>query len=64
MTKQEQPAYDRMIEGMSTKDVAALCHLFLLKRSVDGGPGRVWDGRKHLDLEDSITEVLLGMGML
>jgi hypothetical protein len=55
--------WDKMIDGMFDKDVRALCHLLLLKRSVDGGPGRVWDASKHLEYEDLITETLAQMGM-
>ena len=55
--------WDKMIDGMFDKDVRALCHLLLLKRSVDGGPGRVWDASKHLEYEDLITETLARMNM-
>ena len=55
--------WDKMIDGMSDKNVRSLCHLLLLKRSVDGGPERVWDASAHLDYEDSITETLAQMGV-
>jgi len=50
--------YDRMIDGMFNSDVQSLCHLLLLKRSVDGLNGREWDAHKHLDYERSIQETL------
>ncbi len=50
--------YDRMIEGMFNSDVRALCHLLLLKRSVDGLNGRTWDAHEHMDYERSIQETL------
>jgi hypothetical protein len=50
--------YARMLEGMFGDEVRALCHLLLLKRSVDGLNGRRWDAAEHLDYEDSIVETL------
>ena len=55
--------WDKMIDGMFNKDVRALCHLLLLKRSVDGINGRTWDASKHLDYETAIAETLARMGM-
>ena len=50
--------YDQIVEGMDNNSVRALCHLLLLKRSVDGLNGRDWEASKHLDYEDSIVESL------
>jgi len=47
---------DKTIDGMSNRDVRALCHLLLLKRDVDGLNGRPWHGGKHLEIEESIIE--------
>ena len=55
--------WDRMIDGMFTPDVRALCHLLLLKRSVDGGPGRMWDAHTHLQYDELITATLAQMNM-
>ncbi len=50
--------YDQIVEGMDNNSVRALCHLLLLKRSVDGLNGRDWKATEHLDYEDSIVESL------
>lgn len=55
--------WDKMIDGMFDKDVRALCHLLLLKRSVDGGAGREWDAARHLEYETLIVETLAQMGV-
>ena len=47
--------YDQIVEGMDNNSVRALCHLLLLKRSVDGLNGRDWKATEHLDYEDSIV---------
>lgn len=52
-----------MLDGMYDKDVRALCHLLLLKRSVDGINGRTWDAGRHLEYETLIAETLAQMGM-
>jgi len=51
------------VEGMDNNSVRALCHLLLLKRSVDGLNGRNWEASKHLDYEDSISNTLAVMGL-
>ena len=55
--------WDKMIDGMFDKDVRALCHLLLLKRSVDGINGRTWNASRHLEYETLIVETLAQMGM-
>jgi hypothetical protein len=52
-----------MIDGMFNTEVRGLCHLLLLKRSVDGLNGRTWDAGMHLDYETSIVEMLQQMGV-
>jgi hypothetical protein len=54
--------WDKMLDGMFETDVRALCHLLLLKRSVDGGRGREWDASKHMEYETLIQETLERMG--
>ena len=54
--------WDAMLDGMFKTDIRSLCHLLLLKRSVDGGSKRVWDALEHSKYESLINETLRGMG--